>query len=134
MDTETAARLCRNTCKHSACTGRGSLSRWAHRCQLAPLPELPPVPCSRKGCDRDSVGMLPDGRVCCDHMPPQPTGYTLPEPEARPRRAYGPHDPATAPMTVTVLGSGRWPTESTRPRPTVLVKQRAAINRLAAQP
>jgi hypothetical protein len=49
---------------------------------------------------------------------------------------YGPHDPATAPTTVTVLAGGvrsgdrvtRYPSEEERQLPAALVAQRAAIN------
>lgn len=48
-------------------------------------------------------------------------------------RAYGPHDPATAPDAVTVGRPGRWPSpqEEVRPLHPALVLQRATINRLA---
>jgi hypothetical protein len=108
MDEERARGLCRNTCKHATCTGRGDTGRWAHRCQLVPVPDgLATVHTSRviPPPIRDSPGLVPHD--------------------------YGPHDPATAPTTVTVLGKGTWPQPEARPLPASLVRQRATINGIA---
>lgn len=110
MDETRARQLCASTCKHVTCTGRGDLSKWAHRCQLAPVPELAPVFTTRT-------------------IPPSP--HPSPS-EHRTPHAYGPHDPTTAPTTVLVLRAvkGAGYTEE-RPLPDQLVRQRATINRLA---
>lgn len=47
---------------------------------------------------------------------------------------YGPHDPATAPRTTTVLGEvpgRRFPVELEAPRPEALVDQRERLNNRA---
>lgn len=107
MDDTRARELCASTCKHRTCTGLGDRSRWAHRCQLHPVAELAPVFTTR------------------DIPPP-----TQPSPELVPH-VYGPHDPATAPTTVTVLGAGKWPQPETRALPAAVVELRAQVNQLA---
>lgn len=109
MDDTRARDLCRSTCKHRTCTGRGDTTRWAHRCQLVPVPpELVTV-----------------------HTSHQPQPPTRTSPGLSPH-AYGPHDPDTAPGMLTVLGAGKWPQPFVVPVPDVLQLQRAAINRRAA--
>jgi hypothetical protein len=51
-------------------------------------------------------------------------------PTFRPRRAYGPHDPLTAPAWVTVLADQKWPprTGVPVPIPAALVRQRESLN------
>lgn len=50
-------------------------------------------------------------------------------------RRYGPHDPATAPRTVVVLGMEKWPPRQgvVVPMPQPLIDQRRQINERAAQ-
>lgn len=110
---ETSTRIqlaCRNTCKHAFCTGKGSESRWAHRCQLIPAdPQLAPV------------------LTRADPIPspvPSPSRHRTPH-------QYGQHDPSTAPATVKVLSARRWPETIERPLPVELIRQRAAVNQLA---
>jgi hypothetical protein len=70
-------------------------------------------------------------------IPPSP--HPSPS-ERREPHPYGPHDPSTAPTTVTVLAGGvrhgdrvtRYPTTQERPLPAALVAQRAAVNQRAA--
>ena len=61
--------------------------------------------------------------------PPPPT-----RPVVERRRTYGPHDPNTAPQTVTVWGDGQWPREEEAPIPAELTRQREQLNTHAAQP
>lgn len=73
MDSERAQRMCRATCRHRVCTGRGDTSRWAHTCQLAPPVQRDPDPCDVLGCTDLSVGRIGSGaQLCAGHLPVQP--------------------------------------------------------------
>lgn len=85
------AARCAATCRRGPCTGRGDLSRWAHRCQFVPPP--PPPACSLfvdgATCGAQAVGRYLSGHRCIEHAPAVPD-ITQPEPSPpRPPRGYG---------------------------------------------
>lgn len=71
MDIDRARAACARRCKHLHCTGLGHLTRWSHRCQLVDI-TVPAPPCGVADCGVESVGLLPAGRRCAAHLPPQP--------------------------------------------------------------
>lgn len=71
MDLDRARTACASRCRHAACTGRGELVRWAHRCQLVDV-RIPLPTCAIDGCTAEAVGLLPRGWLCGDHRPAQP--------------------------------------------------------------
>jgi len=66
------AEVCRRTCGFPACTGKGSTVHYAHRCQLVPDAPIRFGPCGVQGCETEAVTLLPAGRRCAGHTPPQP--------------------------------------------------------------
>jgi len=87
------AARCAATCKRGACTGLGSTSTYAHRCQFVPPPPTPP--CSLwlgdRVCGARAVDLYLPGWRCEQHRPsPRSTSPASPVPSTtRAPREYG---------------------------------------------
>lgn len=85
------AARCAATCRRGPCTGRGDLSRWAHRCQFVPPP--PPPACSLlvdgSICGAQAVDRYLVGWRCSGHAPRRPVVEPVEPSPAREPRTYG---------------------------------------------
>lgn len=88
------AARCAATCRRGICTGLGSTSTYAHRCQFVPPP--PPPACTLyidgRVCGAQAIGRYLPGWRCEQHAPPQPSRApsTVPSPSVhRVPRVYG---------------------------------------------
>ena len=92
--TRSLAARCAATCRRGVCTGLGSASLYAHRCQFVPPP--PPPSCTLlldgSTCGAAAAGRFLAGWRCEDHAPRRPSTApsSTPSPsEHRSPREYG---------------------------------------------
>lgn len=125
---------CQARCTFARCTGKGDRVWTSHRCALAPAVELDRPPCQVPSCDSTETTRYVNGWLCPEHKPPTSARVELPppsDPSSTPR-SYGPHDPDTAPATVSAFTPGKWPVEVEVPRHPALIRQREQLNARAA--